>query len=162
MPRGSTDHLHWMIEPTMAPCPTTSCHSYQTWICHCSTDTAFTLNNHQRGTPSRYIYPYYYAFRMMSTHILVPLGVDLNTRAEFVARLFAGLILGRPSHVMHVMCGITRTAWVWTLIPMTHWTKQTLHGYVQTAIHQTTHPSWTRTSTHAQQFLPTKLYWLWQ
>ena len=42
---------------------------------------------------------------MMSTHILVPLGVDLNTRAECVARLFAGLVLGRPLHVMHVMCG---------------------------------------------------------
>ena len=78
---------------------------------------------------------------MMSTHILVPLGVDLNTREECVARLFAGLVLGRPLHVMHVMCGITRTACVLTEIPMKHLTKQTLHGYVQTAIHQTTHPS---------------------
>ena len=32
-----------------------------------------------------------------------PLGVNLNTRAECVARLFAGLVLGRPLHVMHVI-----------------------------------------------------------
>ena len=57
------------------------------------------------------ISPYCYAFPMMSTHILVPV-VYLNTHAECVARRFAGRPLGRMSLVMHVMCGITRTAWV--------------------------------------------------
>ena len=57
------------------------------------------------------IYPYCYAFPMISTHILAPV-VYLNTHAECVARQFAGRALGRPLVVMHVMCGITRTAWV--------------------------------------------------
>ena len=72
-------------------------------------DTAFMLSHHQRGTPS--ISPYYYSCPMIFTHILVPPVVYLNTHAECVARLFAGQALGRPLHVMHVMCGITRTAW---------------------------------------------------